>query len=50
MKEGKNIAEEYKLIIQSVFWACKAVGVAGTRKADVDEVFAAIRDKDCMAW
>ena len=50
VKEGKNVAEEYRLIIQSVYWACKAVGVAGTRKADVDEVFAAIRDKDCAAW
>ena len=50
VKEGKNVAEEYRLILQSVFWACKAVGVAGTRKANVDEVFAAIRDKDCAAW
>ena len=50
VREGKNVAEEYRLIIQSVFWACKVVGVAGTRKADVDEVFAAIKDKECAAW
>ena len=50
VKEGKNVAEEYHLIIQSMYWACKAVGVAGTRKASVDKIFAAIRDKNCAAW
>ena len=50
VKSGNNIGEEYKLIIQSIFWVCKAVGVTGTKKANVDEVYAAIRDKDCLAW
>ena len=50
VRKGTNVPSNYSKLIKSVYWACRAVGIASIEEADAEEVFDNIKDKTCRAW
>ena len=50
VRKGTNMPANYSKLVQSVYWACRAVGIVSAEDADAEEVFDNIKDKTCRAW
>ena len=50
VRKGMNVPTNYIKLVQSVYWACRAVGIVSAEDADAEEVFDNIKDKTCRAW
>ena len=50
VRKGTNVPSNYSKLIKSIYWACRAVGIASVEEADAEEVFDNIKDKTCRAW
>ena len=51
VKQGCGIEEEYRKVVRSMYWACKAVG-NGSLINDMDPecVAGSVKDLNCVAW
>ena len=49
--QGRGVEEEYRKVVCSIYWACKAVG-NGSLVADADPecVAGLVKDLNCVAW
>ena len=50
VKKAGNVQANYSKLIQSIYWACQAVGISSIKDADVDAVLQNIKDPTCRAW
>ena len=50
VKKAGNVQVNYSKLIQSIYWACQAVGISSIKDADVDAVLQNIKDLTCRAW
>ena len=50
VRKGTNVPSNYNKLVQSIYWACRAVGITSIEEADAEEVFDNIKDKTCQAW
>ena len=50
VRKGTNVPSNYSKLVKSIYWACRAVGIASIEEADAEEVFDNIKDKTCRAW
>ena len=51
VKQDRGVEEEYRKVVRSTYWACKAVG-NGFLINDVDPecVAGSVKDLNCVAW
>ena len=51
VKQGRRVEEEYRKVIRSMYWACKAVGNGSLiNDTDPECVAGSVKDLNCVAW
>ena len=51
VRQGRRVEEEYRKVVRSMYWACKAVGNDSlVTDADLECVTGSVKDLNCMAW
>ena len=51
VKQGHGVKEEYRKVVRSMYWACKAVGNGSLiNNADPKCVAGSVKDLNCVAW
>ena len=50
-RQGCGVEEEYRKVIRSMYWACKAVGNSSLiNDADPECMAGSVKDLNCVAW
>ena len=51
VQQGHGVEEEYRKVVRSTYWACKAVGNGSLiNDADPECVAGSVKDLNCIAW
>ena len=51
VRQGRGVEEEYRKVVRSIYWACKAVDNGSlVVEADPECVAGSVKDLNCIAW